>query len=79
MVESVILVEEEIPMKQKSMAKYHLNNFDSDEFEDSDDENKHYEKKTIKKSTKVNIDTIKEGVYCQNYLLKVISQRNANY
>jgi hypothetical protein len=36
-------------------------------FEDCDDEDKHYEKKIKNKSKKVNIDTIKEGVYYLNY------------
>jgi len=66
MVESVILVEKELHVKQKSIAKYSLNNFDSDKFENNDDEDEHYEKKIKKESKKVNIDTIREGVYCQN-------------
>jgi hypothetical protein len=60
------LGEEELPMKQKNMARYCPNNYDSDEFEDNDDEDEHYKKKTKKKCKKVNIDTIREGVYCQN-------------
>ncbi len=58
--ESVILIEEDLPVRRKSMAKYCPNNFDND------DEDEHYEKKTKKKYKKVNIDTIREGVYCQN-------------
>jgi len=49
------------------MAKYCPNNYDSDKFEDIDDEVNCYEKKTEKKSKKVSIDTIRESVYCQNY------------
>jgi hypothetical protein len=64
--ESVILIEEELLVRWKNMAKYHPNNFDSDESENNDDEHEHYEKKTKKKSKKMNIDTIKEGVYYQN-------------
>ncbi len=36
-------------------------------------------KKTKMKSKKVNIDIIREGVYCQIVLMKVISPRNKNY
>jgi hypothetical protein len=49
------------------MARYHLNNSNSDISENSDDEDEHYEKKTKKKFNKVNIDTMREGVYYQNY------------
>ncbi len=49
------------------MAKYCSNSFNNDKSEDSDDEDEYYEKKTKKKSKKMNIDTIREGVYCQNY------------
>jgi hypothetical protein len=48
MAESIILVKEKLHVKQKSMANNYLNNFDSDKFEDSDDEHEHYEKKTKK-------------------------------
>jgi hypothetical protein len=47
------------------MARYCPNNYDSDEFKDSDDKDAHYKKKTKKKSKKMNINTIKEGVYYQ--------------
>ncbi len=67
MVESAILVEEELLVRWKNMARYHPNNFDSDELEDNNDEDEHYENKTKKKFKKVNINTIREGVYCQNY------------
>jgi hypothetical protein len=50
MVKYVILVKEELHVKQKNMAKYRLNNFDSDKSKDSDDEDEHYEKKTKIKS-----------------------------
>ncbi len=65
-VESVILMEEKLHVRWKNMAKYHPIFFDNDEYEDNDDEDEHYENKTKKKSKKMNIDTIKEGVYCQN-------------
>ncbi len=65
-VEFVILVEEEPHVRRKNMVRYHQNSFGNDKFEDNDDEDEHYEKKTNKKSKKVNIDTIREGVYCQN-------------
>ncbi len=64
MVESTILVEEKLHVRRKNMARYHQNDFDSDEFEDSDDV--HYEKKTKKKAKKVNFDIVRKGVYCQN-------------
>jgi hypothetical protein len=47
------------------MARYHQNDYDSDEFDDSDDENEHRGKKTQKKSKKIDFDIIKRGVYCQ--------------
>ncbi len=43
--ESTILVEEKLHVKWKNMAKYCPNNFDSDEFENSDDEDEHCEKR----------------------------------
>jgi hypothetical protein len=79
MVKSTILVEEKLHVKWKNMAKYRPNNFDSDEFENSDDEDEHYEKKTKKKYKKVNIDTIRECVYYQNCFNEGHFIRNANY
>ncbi len=67
MVESTILVKEELLLRRKNMAKYPPNNSNNDELENNDDEDEHYENKTQKKSKKVNINTIREGVYCQNY------------
>ncbi len=43
MAKSAILIEEELPMRRKNMAKCCLNNSDSDEYEDNDDEDEHYE------------------------------------
>jgi hypothetical protein len=63
---SAILIEKELPVKQKSMAQYCPNNFNNDKSKDNDDEDEHYEKKTKKKSKKMNIDTIREDLYCQN-------------
>jgi len=63
---SAILVKEKLPMRWKNMARYHPNNSNNDEYKDIDDKNKHYEKKTRNKPKKVNIETIKEGVYFQN-------------
>jgi hypothetical protein len=48
------------------MAKYHQNNFDSDEFDDFEENEKQYERKIKKKSKKMNFDTYRKGVYCQN-------------
>jgi hypothetical protein len=36
-VESAIIVEEELPTREKNMAKYHQNDFNSDEFDDFDE------------------------------------------
>jgi hypothetical protein len=47
------------------MAKYFQNDFDSDEFDDFNDEDEHHEKKIEKKSKKVHFDTIRRP-YCQN-------------
>jgi hypothetical protein len=60
------LGEEKLPMKRKNMARYRLNNSNNDKSGASDDEHEHYEKKTRKKFKKMNIDTIRGGVYCQN-------------
>jgi hypothetical protein len=67
-VEFVIIIEEELPMRQKNMVKYHHNDFDSNEFDDSNDENEHHEKKTKKKSKKVDFDIVRRKVYCQKKL-----------
>ncbi len=48
------------------MVKYCQNDYDSDESDDFDDENEHHEKKIKKKSKKVDFDTIRRGVCCQN-------------
>jgi len=53
-------------MKWKNMVKYCQNDYDSDESDDFDDENEHHEKKIKKKSKKVDFDTIRRRVYCQN-------------
>ncbi len=47
-VEFAILVEEELHVRQKNMARNHPNNSDTDESENDDDEGEHYEKKTKK-------------------------------
>ncbi len=65
-VELAILVEKKLHVTWKNMVRCCLNKFES-EYEDNANENKQYEKKHKKKSKKMNIDTIKEGVYCQNY------------
>ncbi len=56
------LVEEELHVRRKSMARYPPNDIDSDESKDNDDEDEHYKRKTKNKSKKMNIDPIKEGV-----------------
>jgi hypothetical protein len=66
MAKFVILVEKKLPMRRKNMARYHPNNSNNNEYEDNDDEDEHYENKTKKKSKKMNINTIREGLYCQN-------------
>jgi hypothetical protein len=62
----IILVEKQLHVRRKNMARYCQNNSNNDESKDSDDENEHYKNKTKKKSKKVNIDTIRKGVYYQN-------------
>jgi hypothetical protein len=44
-VESAILVEEKLHVRRKNMVRCCLNKFESDKYEDSANENKHYEKK----------------------------------
>jgi hypothetical protein len=60
-VKSTITMEEELPLKQKNIKKYHQVNLDSDEL-DKEDEEDH--RKTKRKDTKVQFDTIRRGVYC---------------
>ncbi len=65
-------------MKRKNVARYCQNDFDSDEYEDNDDE--HFEKKIKKKAKKVNFNTIRrKGCNVKIVLMKVISQKNVNY
>jgi hypothetical protein len=47
------------------MVSYYQNYFNNDKFNDFDDEHEHHEKKTKRKSNKIDFDT-KKGVYCQN-------------
>ncbi len=58
----VILVEEQLHVRRKNMARYHPNNIDNGKYEDNDDEDEHYKRKTTNRSKKMNIDTIREGV-----------------
>ncbi len=51
MAEFAILVEEKLHVKRKNLAKYCPNFFDSDEFENSDDEYEHCKKKAKTKLT----------------------------
>ncbi len=45
MVESTILVEGKLHVRWKNMVRCYLNKFESDKYEHSGNENKHYEKK----------------------------------
>jgi hypothetical protein len=54
-------MEEELPMKQKTILKYHQVNLNSDEFLKKDEED---HRKTKRKDIKVQFDTIRRGVYC---------------
>ncbi len=45
MAESEILVEEKLHVRQNNMVKCCLNKFESEEYEDSANEDKHYKKK----------------------------------
>ncbi len=53
MAESTILVEENLLVRWKNMARYCPNKFDNDESKNNDDEDENYEKKKKKKSKKV--------------------------
>jgi hypothetical protein len=57
---SIITMEEELQMKQKNIARYHKANLDNEELDEEDEED---HRKTKKKDTKVQFDTIKRGVY----------------
>jgi hypothetical protein len=57
------MIKEEMPIIKKSIARYHQD-YNSEELEDSDEEEKRRPKK---KETKYHSETIKRGVYCQNY------------
>jgi hypothetical protein len=65
-VEFAIIIEGELPIRWKNMARYCQNDSNNDEFDDFDNEDEHHEKKTKKKSKKVDFDIIRKGVYCQN-------------
>ncbi len=60
---SEIIVEEKLLVRWKNIARYHQANFDNEESNEKDEEN---HCKTKKKDTKVQFDTTKKGVYCQN-------------
>jgi hypothetical protein len=45
MAKFAILVEKKLHVRQKNMARYRPNNFDSEELEDNDDEDEHYKKR----------------------------------
>jgi len=45
MAKFAILVEKKLHVRQKNMARYPPNNFDSEELEDNDDEDEHYKKR----------------------------------
>jgi hypothetical protein len=62
-VELVIMIEKEMPIRKKSIVKY-CQDSDNEESEDSDEEEK---QKPKKKKTKYYFETIRRGVYCQNY------------
>jgi hypothetical protein len=67
-VESTIIIEEKLPMRRKNMVRYCHNDFDRDEYDDSNDEDEDYEKKTKKKFKKTYFNTVRRELYCQNYL-----------
>ncbi len=57
-----IAIEEEMLVRRKNMAKY-CQDFDSDEFDESDDAE---QVKPKRKEVKVWFDTSRRGVYCEN-------------
>ncbi len=59
---STIMIKKEMPIRKKSIPKYHQN-YDNDESKDSNEKEKRRPKK---KETKYHFETIIRGVYYQN-------------
>ncbi len=62
-VKFAITMEEQLPMRQKNITKYHKTNSNSEKLDEKDEEDHH---KPKRKDIKVQFDTIRRGVYCQN-------------
>jgi acetoin utilization deacetylase AcuC-like enzyme len=72
---STILIEEEMLVRRKNITRYHQESY-IEELEEFDEEEKW---KPNKKEMKYHFETYRRCVYCQNYYVRDILQKNVKY
>lgn len=75
-VESTIVMKEELPVRWNNITRYHQANSNNEELDDWNEEDHH---KTKRKDFKVQFNAIRRGVYCHNYYNEILSLKNVHF